>query len=304
MIATYHEEYGFALSFYASSACAALSFIKTREDNDFYQENNMHKSFQRMPVLFIGHGSPMNAIQENDFTRMLNELGKTIPRPRAVLVVSAHWMTEGTWVSGMEHPRTIHDFYGFPQELFEVQYPAPGDRSVAELIQARITDFKINLDHEMWGLDHGTWSVLRHIYPAADIPVLQLSLYMERGADYHFKLGQKLRGLRDEGVLIVGSGNVVHNLRQMNWETHSPPHGWAVEFDQWIKEKLLKRDFTAITKSFLDTEAGRLSNPSLEHYYPLLYAIGASTPEDELEFHFEEVHNASISMRSFSFKDS
>lgn len=255
----------------------------------------------RLPVLFLGHGSPMNAIAENNFTRALGALGKRIPRPEAILCVSAHWMTEGSWITHMDRPKTIHDFYGFPQPLFDVQYPAPGRPDIAEAIQQEILSPKLNLDHEMWGLDHGTWSVLKHMYPAADIPVMQLSIYMEQPAEYHFKLGQALRTLRDKGILIVSSGNIVHNLRRIRWEEDAKPYDWALEFDSWVKDKLISRDFTALQKDALKSEAGRLSVPTPDHWYPFLYTIGASEANDEMKFEYEEMQNASISMRCVSF---
>jgi 4,5-DOPA dioxygenase extradiol len=253
----------------------------------------------RTPVYFIGHGSPMNALEQNEFTRSLNGMRKLFPKPKAVLCISAHWMTEGSWVTAMAKPKTIHDFYGFPKELFEVQYPAPGDPELAALICDQISD--VHPESETWGLDHGTWSVVRHIFPDADVPIIQLSLDMERPAEYHFKLGQKLRFLRAEGVLIIGSGNVVHNLRTMNWTTNVDPFEWASEYDAWIREKLLARDFKSLTFNFRDSDSGKLSVPTPEHYYPLLYSIGASDDSDEIEFIFEEIHNASISMRTMSF---
>lgn len=259
----------------------------------------MEKS--QMPVLFLGHGSPMNALADNEFTRTLKQLGKKIPRPKAILCVSAHWMSEGTWVTGTENPRTIHDFYGFPQPLFDVQYPAHGDPELAKKIQSSILPSKIHLDNEMWGYDHGTWSVLKHMYPEADIPLLQLSLYMERPAEYHFKTGQDLAKLREQGILIIGSGNIVHNLRKLNWDEQAKPHEWAIEFDEWAKEKLIKRDFKALQFDTGKSEAGRLSIPTPDHYYPLLYILGASSSSDEMKFEYEEIQNASISMRCVSF---
>jgi 4,5-DOPA dioxygenase extradiol len=235
---------------------------------------------ERMPVLFVGHGSPMNAIATNPYTKTLNALGQRLPRPRAVLVVSAHWMTEGTWVTEMAKPRTIHDFYGFPQALFDVQYPAPGSPEIAKFVRENIVDPKVNADTEMWGLDHGTWSVLRHLYPKADVPVLQLSLYMEQPPEYHEKLGRELGKLRDEGILILGSGNLVHNLRRIRWEPNAESYDWVIEYHE--------------------TEAGRLSVPTLDHYYPLHYVLGAADERDELKFEYEEMQNGSISMRSFS----
>lgn len=254
-----------------------------------------------MPVLFIGHGSPMNALEQNAFTRMLEGLAKKIQKPRAILMISAHWMTEGTWVLGVDKPKTIHDFYGFPQALFDIQYPAAGSPEIAKLVQSAIVDPHINIDNEMWGLDHGTWSVLRHMYPKADVPVLQLSLYMARPPEYHFRIGQQLAKLREQGVLIIGSGNLVHNLRRIVWETYAKPHDWAVEFDAWLKIKIENRDFMALVQDYHSTEAGKLSIPTMDHFLPVHYILGAAESSDELRFEFEEIHNASISMRAFSF---
>lgn len=229
---------------------------------------------------------------------MLKRLSAEFPRPRAVLCISAHWMTEGTWITHMARPKTIHDFYGFPQALFDVQYPAPGDPAAAELIAEVVKDPRIHLDHEMWGLDHGTWAVLRHMYPKADVPVLQLSLHLEQPPEYHYKLGQELKKLRSQGVLIVGSGNLVHNLRRINWTEKSEAFPWATEFDQWTKEKLEARDDLALINDFQKSEAGKLSVPTLEHYLPLLYVLGASEGE-RVRFVFDEIHHSSIGMRSF-----
>ncbi len=255
---------------------------------------------QTMPVLFLGHGSPMNALADNAFSKTLNGLGKSLPKPKAILMVSAHWMTKGTWVTHMEKPKTIHDFSGFPKELFVVDYPAAGSPQLAEEIHQKIKNPKIQLDEKGWGLDHGTWSVLKHLYPMADIPVVQLSLDLNEPPSYHFELGAKLRFLRDQNVLIVASGNIVHNLRKLNWNEKAPAHTWAIEFDKWVKEKLEKKDFSALQNDVLKTDAGRLSVPTPEHYYPLLYILGAAKTEDKLKFEFEEMQNASISMRSFS----
>lgn len=259
------------------------------------------KSTVKMPVLFLGHGSPMNAIADNNFTRTLGALGHKIPKPTAILCVSAHWMSEGSWITGMENPKTIHDFYGFPQALFDVQYNAAGSPEIAKLIQNEVKDPRINIDHEMWGLDHGTWSVLRHMYPEADIPVLQLSIYMEQPPEYHVKLGEELRKLREKGVLIVGSGNIVHNLRRIVWDANAKPYDWALEFDQYVKSKLEQRDFKALQDDVLKSEAGRLSIPTPDHWYPLLYTIGASDKNDSMKFEYEEMQNGSISMRCVSF---
>lgn len=261
---------------------------------------NNKKQALKMPALFIGHGSPMNAIDENKFTKALGGIANKIPLPTAILCISAHWMTEGTWITKMDKPKTIHDFYGFPKALFDVQYPAPGSPELAGEIQKLVTDPEIHADTEAWGLDHGTWSVLRHMYPEANIPVMQLSLYMHQPGHYHFKLGQELAKLRERGVLIVGSGNIVHNLRQIRWEADSKPHDWALEFDEWSKQKILQRDFKALQDDVLKTAAGKLAVPTWDHYYPLHYIMGLASREDEIKFEYEEMQNASISMRTLS----
>ena len=254
-----------------------------------------------MPVIFIGHGNPMNAIATNPFTETLKRLGQRIPRPKGIICVSAHWMSEGTWITHTPKPKTIHDFYGFPKELFEVQYPAPGSPELAELAQAEILDPRINLDDELWGLDHGTWSVLKRMYPAADVPVLQLSIYMERPPEYHFELGKRLRKLRGKGFLIVGSGNIVHNLRLMKWGDYVPTYDWAIEFDEWVKDRIVNRDYGSLVKEALSSSAGKLSIPSPDHWYPLLYTLGAADKSEDLRFEYEGIENGSISMRTLSF---
>lgn len=255
----------------------------------------------RMPVIFVGHGSPMNALENNTYTQMLEKLATKIQKPKAILVISAHWMTEGTWVLGMDHPKTIHDFYGFPKELFDIQYTAPGSPETAKLIQMTITEPPIHSDLNHWGLDHGTWAVLKHMYPKAEIPVLQMSLSMTHHPEYHFKLGQQLSKLRDQGILILASGNVVHNLRRIDWTTYAKPHDWAVEFDNWLKTKIEERDFSALMKDFHKTAAGKLSVPTMDHYLPMFFTLGAADSKDELRVEFEELHNAAISMRTFGF---
>ncbi|MGZ3696437.1 MAG: 4,5-DOPA-extradiol-dioxygenase [Bdellovibrionota bacterium] len=255
----------------------------------------------RAPVFFVGHGSPMNAIAENSFTQALKRLGSLYPNPKAILCISAHWMTEGTWVTAMEKPKTIHDFYGFPPELFAVQYPAPGSPKLAEEISKLFSAPHLNLDKEIWGFDHGTWSVLRHMYPAANIPVLQLSLHMEQPAAYHYELGKELRALRDQGILIVGSGNIVHNLSKIRWGDEAEPYSWALKFDAWMKEQLEARNDNAIVSEYLDSEAGKLSVPTNEHYFPLLYSLGAAGENEMPKTEYEEIQNGSISMRTISF---
>lgn len=253
-----------------------------------------------MPSLFIGHGNPMNALETNSFTARLQALGKELPRPRAILCISAHWMTEGTWVTHMAKPKTIHDFYGFPEELFAIEYPAPGEPSLAEHIQSLVPHPKIGADDSQWGLDHGTWTVLHRMYPAADIPVVQLSLDMRQPGPFHIALGQALRSLREQGVLILGSGNIVHNLRRVQWDLKGQGFDWAIEFDEWIKDRLLQKDFRAVSEDYLKTPAAKLSNPSLDHYFPLLYVIGAAAPQEEVRFEYEGYDMGSLSMRCLS----
>ncbi|OFZ23244.1 MAG: 4,5-DOPA dioxygenase extradiol [Bdellovibrionales bacterium GWB1_55_8] len=254
-----------------------------------------------MPLIFVGHGSPMNAVADSDYTRSLRALSNRIPNPRAILCVSAHWMSEGTWVTGMERPRTIHDFYGFPEELFRINYPASGSPEIAELIGSTVIEPQVNVDREMWGLDHGCWSVLRHIYPDASVPVLQFSVYIEQPPEYHFLLGQRLRFLREQDVLIIGSGNIVHNLREIVWDENAAPFPWAVEFDEWVKRKISERTFAPLVTELGRTESARMSVPSPDHYYPLLYVLGASDEYDELSFDHDGIQNGSISMRCLSF---
>ncbi len=255
----------------------------------------------RAPVWFIGHGSPLNAIEDNAFTQALKKLKSNCSNPKSILCISAHWMTEGTWITHMSNPKTIHDFYGFPETLFSIQYPAPGCPELAEQVAKKVLYQEAHLDDEMWGLDHGTWSVLRHVFPNANIPTVQLSLHMEKPPEYHFNLGKRLAALRDQGVLIIGSGNIVHNLKLLKWESNPKPYDWATEFDGWIKESILAGNVDEIINSFSKTESGRLSVPTIEHYLPLLYVLGASDENDELRFEYEEIQNGSISMRTMSF---
>ncbi len=254
-----------------------------------------------LPVLFIGHGSPMNAIANNPYTQTLARIGQEIPKPSAILCISAHWMTEGTWITHMQNPRTIHDFYGFPQALFDIQFPAPGSPMIAELVQKTVRSYDIQLDDELWGFDHGTWSVLRHMYPQNNVPVLQLSINITKPFEFHFELGKELRALREQNILIVGSGNIVHNLRKISWDTHAEPYDWAIEFDEWSKQQILSRNASSLVEHALDAKSGQLSIPTTDHYIPFLYALGASTEKDAIRFEYEGIENASISMRSVRF---
>lgn len=261
--------------------------------------NNDLSTNTKMPTLFLGHGSPMNAIENNEFTKALLKLGSNLPRPKAILMISAHWETNGTWVTGMEKPKTIHDFYGFPKALFDIQYPASGLPKLANDLSTKIVDPNIRVENAKWGLDHGTWSVLRHIFPNADIPVLQLSIDRTKPMGFHFEMGEKLKYLRNQGVMIMGSGNIVHNLKEISWDVNAKPHDWAIEFDEWVKEKLVSRNFKPLVNEPLSSRAGKLSVPTLEHYLPLLYVLGASESKDVISFDYEGIQNASASMRCF-----
>lgn len=241
----------------------------------------------------------MNAVANNTYTQTLHELGMKIPRPKAILCISAHWMTKGTYVTHMQNPKTIHDFYGFPKELFDIQYPAHGNPDVAELIKNIIKTVKIKFNED-WGLDHGTWSILKHMYPNADIPVLQLSLDMDQSVETHFKIGQDLQALREQGVLIIGSGNIVHNLKKINFQANAKSFEWATEFDSWVRSKIIDRDFTSIMHDALESNAGQLSIPTMEHWYPLIYILGSAHTDEQLNFIYEGIEHGSISMLSFS----
>jgi 4,5-DOPA dioxygenase extradiol len=253
----------------------------------------------KMPTLFIGHGSPMNAIADNAFTKTLAEEGEYLLelKPEAVLVVSAHWLTSGTYVAVNPNPQTIHDFTGFPEELYRIQYPAPGSpASAAETIDTvKMIDIK---EDPNWGLDHGTWSVLRHMFPLANIPVFQLSVDYRKPPLYHYDLASELKSLREKGIIIIGSGNVVHNLLLVDVHDDAKPFGWAVEYDNFVKGFLETKNYNAL----LDyTKFGNayLAVPTPDHYYPMIYTLGASDKDEDLKFIYEEIRNASISMRSF-----
>jgi 4,5-DOPA dioxygenase extradiol len=255
----------------------------------------------RMPTIFFGHGNPMNALQDNDWTRGWAAIGQRLPRPRAVLAVSAHWYLPGTAVTAMAAPRTIHDFGGFPRELFAVQYPAPGDLDLVRRVRELLRPLEVRTDVS-WGLDHGTWSVLRHVYPDADVPVVQLSIDESQPPSFHYRLGQLLRPLRDEGILLIGSGNVVHNLHAYAWGRHpAEPFDWALRFEAKARELMLQADH----QSLMDYEAlGRdaeLSIPTPDHYLPLLYVLGASVQGEPLTFPVEGMDGGSISMLSVQF---
>lgn len=253
----------------------------------------------RMPTLFLAHGSPMNAISKNSFTEFLSHAAADIPLPKAILVVSAHWETMGTKVTKLERPKTIHDFGGFPEPLYQIQYPAPGNVVLADRISQLIS--RVETD-ATWGLDHGTWSVLKFVYPKADIPVLQLSLNRNLNFKDHLELARELAPLRDEGVLIVGSGNVTHNLRRISWTEDAPSADWAVEFDELLKQALLNGDENFLLgKESKFQSLWQMAHPSMEHYLPVLYAYGAGGGPENVKFIFEGMQNSSLSMRSMLF---
>ena len=255
---------------------------------------------KKMPVLFIGHGSPMNAIEDNEFSKRWQQMGKEIRTPKAVVVVSAHWLTKGTMVTAMPNPKTIHDFGGFPQALFDVQYPAPGSPELASEIQKLITNPAVELDHD-WGLDHGTWSVVKHMYPNADIPVLQLSIDYYKPAAYHYELAKQLLSLRKKGVLIIGSGNMVHNLRMVAWDKLSEPEygfDWALEMNDIFKNKISNGFHKELIQYEKLHKAATLAIPTPDHYYPLLYILALQTDNDKVEFFNDKAVGGSLTMTS------
>ena len=255
---------------------------------------------EKMPVLFIGHGSPMNAIEDNIFSKRWQQMGKEIPTPKAVVVVSAHWLTKGTLVTAMPNPKTIHDFGGFPQALFDLQYPAPGSPELATEIQKLMTNPAVELDHD-WGLDHGTWSVVKHMYPDADIPVLQLSIDYYKPAAYHYELAKQLLALRKKGVLIIGSGNMVHNLRMVAWDKlNEPEYGfdWALEMNDVFKNKISNGFHKELIQYEKLHKAATLAIPTPDHYYPLLYILALQTDNDKVEFFNDKAVGGSLTMTS------
>lgn len=253
----------------------------------------------RMPALFLGHGSPMNVLEENVYTETWRELGKTLPRPKAIIAVSAHWYTRGTAVTAMDKPRTIHDFGGFPQALFDTHYPAPGSPGLARAVAEALAPVDVQLDQQ-WGFDHGSWGVLIKMYPDADIPVVQLSVDGTRSPAYHFELGRKLAALREQGIMIVASGNVVHNLRMVRWQGDPEPYPWAASFNHYVRENLSWEGPAEQHPlvNFMQHEGAELSNPTPEHYLPLLYVLGARLPGETVSIPVDGLVMASLSMLS------
>ncbi|WP_026135844.1 4,5-DOPA-extradiol-dioxygenase [Nafulsella turpanensis] len=253
-----------------------------------------------MPVLFVGHGSPMNGIESNTFSRRWAALAQEIPVPKAVLVISAHWLSRGTRITAMDFPKTIHDFGGFPQELFEVQYPAPGNPQLAKETAQLFRSTELVQDHD-WGLDHGSWTIVRHMYPEANVPVLQLSIDFTKGPQYHYELARELYGLRKKGVLIMGSGNMVHNLRMLSWDKMAEPEygfDWALQLNEKFKEHIAAGSHQALIRYESMGSEARLAIPTVEHYLPLLYTLGLQGKEEEVSFFNDKAVGGSLTMTS------
>lgn len=253
-----------------------------------------------MPALFLGHGTPMNAIEENEFVAGFRMIGKDIPKPNAILCISAHWETRGTYVTAMDFPKTIHDFGGFPKALFEVEYPAPGSPELAGEVKALVKKTDVLLDYN-WGLDHGAWSVIKHLYPDADVPVVQLSLDYTKPAQYHFELAGELSELRKKGILIIGSGNIVHNLRMVAWEKlYGEPFAfdWATEANEKMKSLIINGDYQSLIDYRTQGKAFDLAIPTPEHYLPLLYVLALKNNSDKITIFNDKPVGGSLTMTS------
>ncbi len=271
-----------------STAMDIKEFGKTFQNNS---------ETEKMPVLFVGHGSPMNAIVKNEYSIGWGKIGAKLGTPKAILCISAHWLSNGTYVSVTDHPKTIHDFGGFPDELFKQQYPAPGAKEFAKSTIDTVKSISIKEDSE-WGLDHGAWSVLMNMYPKANVPIFQMSIDYSKPPEYHFNLAKELAFLREKGVLIIGSGNVVHNLRMIKWEGNPKPFDWAIEFDSLVQKSIEDNN----PKPLLDYQKlgslATIAHPSNDHYLPLMYTLGLRNPKDKFEFFNTGFDMGSISMRS------
>jgi 4,5-DOPA dioxygenase extradiol len=274
--------------------------LSALEPTDFDRVvSNGGLTMAKMPALFIGHGSPMNTLELNGFTRGWRGIGKALPRPRAIVVVSAHWFFGATAVTAMEKPRTIHDFYGFPPELFAVRYPAPGAPDVAQEVADALAPVWCGLDRDQWGLDHGTWSVLVHVYPDADIPVVQLSINALKPLDYHVELGRKLSPLRDRDILVLASGNVVHNLRRVQWDKPDSAFDWAERFDDSVRDQL--RSNPGEILNVVSHPDYSMAVPTPDHFIPLLYIAGVAAESGEVMEPFLKGYSmGSLSMTCYS----
>lgn len=287
-------------NFIRSLSFAMATPLVTKAETALNEFNKL-ESTDRMPVFFIGHGNPMHALNDNKFTRSLNAIQKNISKPKAILVISAHWLTRGTYVSTNPSPKTIYDFGGFPDAMYQIKYEPKGSPELASELKQKITSPKIDADSSM-GLDHGAWTILKHMYPGADIPTFQLSIDYSKPASYHFELAKQLGYLRSKGVLIIGSGNLVHNLGMVDFSNANGGYDWAVEFDTKAKMLLDKGDF----KSLIDYEklgkSAQLSIPTNDHYLPMIYTLGLELPKENVSYIYEGLEAGSISMRSFIIK--
>lgn len=252
-----------------------------------------------MPVLFVGHGSPMNALVDNEFTKTWVKIGKLFPKPKAILSISAHWYTDGTKITDAATPKTVYDMYGFPEELYQIVYKAPGAPELAHLVKSLIHK-ETTIDNS-WGIDHGTWSILHKMYPEADIPVIQLSVDRRAEAGIHYGIGKDLKTLREQGVLIFASGNVVHNLQKVNWNMDKG-YSWAEEFDAYIKEKILNKEYEDVIHYERAGQSSQLAFPTPDHFYPLLYVLGATEDNDQLTVFNESCVLGGLSMTSYLFQ--
>lgn len=267
--------------------------------NDLNKITSTMSNTGKMPVLFLGHGSPMNAIEENEFVTAFRNLGKALNRPNAILCISAHWETKGTFVTAMQNPPTIHDFGGFPQALFDVQYPAIGSPELAQETKSMITKTAVGLD-DKWGLDHGAWSVIKHLYPNADIPVIQMSIDYSQPAKYHYELAKEISSLRNKGVLIIGSGNMVHNLRMVAWNKLNEHYGydWAIEANETMKSYIMHGNHQKLIDFKSQGKAFDLAIPTPEHYLPLLYTLALKEDNEKITFFNDKPIGGSLTMTS------
>ncbi len=278
----------------AATTAGAMSLGAFKKMTDDFSPSD-----EKMPVLFVGHGSPMNAIEDNEFSQRWRKMGQEIQKPTAVLVISAHWLTRGTAVTAMNSPKTIHDFGGFPKALFDVEYPAPGKPELAEEVKNLVKMTNVGLDHD-WGLDHGSWSVVRQMYPDADIPVLQMSIDYNQPPQFHYNLGKELAALRRKGVLILGSGNMVHNLRMATFGTKPPEFAfdWAVEINEVFKKNIAEKNHAPLINYSSLGEAAKLAIPTPDHYYPMLYTLGLQENDEKISFFNDKAVMGSLTMTS------
>ena len=266
--------------------------------------DSLQQQDEKMPVLFVGHGSPMNGIEQNEFSLEWEKTGKDLKTPQAILVISAHWLTNGTHITAMDFPKTIHDFGGFPEELYKVQYPVPGNRQLAQETKDLIKSTNVGLNHD-WGLDHGSWTVVRRMYPDATIPVLQLSIDYSKPASYHYNLAKELSALRKKGVLIIGSGNMIHNLGMIAWDKLEQPgygYDWAIEMHELFRKKITDGDHNALINYESLGKSARLAIPTPDHYYPLMYVLGLQEKKETPTFFNDRLVGGSLNMTSVRFE--